>query len=105
MPTYLISNRPPKDYRPSADAMAAWNAWFEGLGEHLVDRGNPVFASRAIGTNADETRLGRYTLITADDLDAAVALAEQCPVVKQGGSVEVGELTMINNGRNTIHGA
>jgi hypothetical protein len=96
MPTYLISNRPPKDYKPSADVMEAWNAWFGALGDHLVDRGNPVFSAKALGTPADETRLGGYTLIIADDLHSAVALAEQCPVLKQGGGVEVGELTMLN---------
>ncbi len=46
MPTFLITNRAPKNYRGSADTMAAWNAWFEHLGANLVDRGNPVFASR-----------------------------------------------------------
>jgi YCII-related domain len=99
MPTYLISNRPPRDYTPSADTMAAWNAWFEDLGDHLVDRGNPVFASKALGMSPAETRLGGYTLISADDLDAAVALAEKCPVLKHSGGVEVGELTIINDGR------
>jgi hypothetical protein len=44
-------------------------------------------------------------LITADDLDAAVALAEQCPILKQGGGVDLGELTMLNDGHATISGA
>ncbi|HMA47606.1 MAG TPA: YciI family protein [Frankiaceae bacterium] len=102
MPTFLIANRPSTTYTPSADAMAAWNAWFEGLGTHLVDRGNPVFTSRALGDCGTKTRLGGYTLITADDLDAAVALAQGCPVLTQGGGVEVGELTLLNRGTASI---
>lgn len=96
MPTYLISNRPPGDHSPSADAMAAWDAWFEALGEHLVDRGNPAFATRAMGAPAGATRLGGYTLIVAADLDAAVELAARCPVLEYGGGVELGELTVVN---------
>ena len=32
-----------------------------------------------------------YTLIEADSLDAAAGLAGGCPVLKHGGTVEVGE--------------
>jgi hypothetical protein len=94
MPTYLISNRPPKDYRPSAEAAAQWKAWFDALGDHLAERGNPVLTRTALGRSAGETVLGGYTLIEADDLDAAVALAESCPMLRHGGGVEVGELTI-----------
>jgi hypothetical protein len=34
MPTYLITNRAPKDYAGSPDA-AAWTAWFDRLGASL----------------------------------------------------------------------
>jgi hypothetical protein len=46
--------------------------------------------------------LGGYTLITADSLDAAVALAEGHPLITRGGGVEVGELTLLNKGRHLI---
>jgi hypothetical protein len=42
--------------------------WFDRLGEHLVDRGNPVFARQTAGTVQADGPLGGYTLITADDL-------------------------------------
>jgi hypothetical protein len=42
--------------------------------------------------------LGGYTLVTADDLEAAVALAKGHPLLRQGGGVEVGELTVLNRG-------
>jgi hypothetical protein len=93
MATFVIVNRAPKHYTPSADAMAAFNAWFEDLGANLVDRGNPVFEARTLGNSGADTMLGGYTLITADDLEAAVALAKGHPLVHHGGGVEVGELT------------
>ncbi|NKQ58626.1 hypothetical protein HFP15_37865 [Amycolatopsis sp. K13G38] len=81
----------------SAEAAAAWTAWFDRLGENLADRGNPVFTRHTLGEDAG-TQLGGYTLVTAENLDAAVALAKDCPMLAEGGAVEVGELTPLNRG-------
>jgi hypothetical protein len=83
---FLIANRAPKGYRESAEAFAAWNAWFERLGDSLLDRGNPVLGERSsLGDCGGDTELGGYTLITADDLDVAIALARGCPRLDEGG--------------------
>lgn len=79
MPTYLIVNRPPADYRPSPDLMTKWTDWFDRLASALVDRGNPVFTRQVIGDTPSTTVLGGYTLISADDLPAAVALRQHLP--------------------------
>jgi hypothetical protein len=102
MPTYLITNRAPEGYVGAADAMTAWNAWFDRLADNLADRGNPVFARSIVGNCGPDTELGGYTLITADNLDAAVALARDCPMIAAGGGVEVGELTLLNSGRRAL---
>jgi hypothetical protein len=102
MATFVIVNRAPKNYTPSADALAAFNVWFARLGVNLVDRGNPVFDSRTLGNSGADTTLGGYTLIDADDLEAAVALANGHPLLRQGGGVEVGELTVLNRGTRQI---
>jgi hypothetical protein len=100
MPTFLMTNRAPRNYTGSPAAMAAWNAWFEQLGAHLVDRGNPVFERTALGNTGPDTQLGGYTLLTADTLEAAVSLAAGCPLLEEGGGVEVGVLTELNSGRH-----
>jgi hypothetical protein len=92
MSTYLIVHRAPADYVGSAKAATAWDAWFEDLGANLVDRGNAVFKRSTLGTSETDKPLGGYTLVTADDLDAAVALSNGCPLLQEGGGVEVGEL-------------
>lgn len=102
MPTYLITNRIPEDFTGSPEAFAAWTAWFETLGPSLADRGNPAFSRATVGNCGAGTVLGGYTLITADSLDAAVALAEGHPLITRGGGVEVGELTLLNQGRHLI---
>jgi hypothetical protein len=53
-----------------------------------------VFSRQPVGNCGTETGLGGYTLIAADDLEGAVALARSCPLLAEGGGVEVGELTL-----------
>jgi hypothetical protein len=97
MSTYLFAFRAPKGYQPGPDTMSPWQAWFEGLGPNIADTGNPIFARSSVGNTGGETELGGYTLITADSLDAAVALAGGCPLVGNGGGVEVGEITPLES--------
>jgi hypothetical protein len=85
MPTYLITNRVPEDLTGSPEVFAAFTAWFENLGPSLEDRGNPAFIRAAVGNCGAGTVLGGYTLITADGLEAAVALAGGHPLITRGG--------------------
>jgi hypothetical protein len=97
MTTYLFAYRMPNDYAPGGtDARAAWSAWFDGLGADVVTRGNPVFEATALGNCGPDTHVGGYSLITADDLDAAVAMAKDCPAL-EGGGVEVGPITPLTD--------
>jgi len=95
MSLFLIVNRVPEHYTGSADVAASWNAWFDQLGDSLVDRGNPVFERVSLG--ASGTVLGGYTLVAAETLDRAVELAKSCPALTGGGGVEVGTLTILNH--------
>jgi hypothetical protein len=94
VPLFLFSYRLRPEYSPpSADGIAAWNAWLESMGDNVVDRGNPVVETRTLGYSAGDSRLGGYTLVSADDLDSAVAMAERCPGLRIGAGIEIGELT------------
>jgi hypothetical protein len=96
---FLIANRAPKGYQDSAESFAAWSSWFERLGDSLMDRGNPVLGERAsLGNCGSDTELGGYTLVAANDLDTAIALSRGCPRLVEGGGVEIGELTIVNEG-------
>jgi hypothetical protein len=92
MSAYLFTFRPPPRYTPSAGTFDAWAAWQLGLGARLKDRGSPAVTAAALGASAADTTLGGYSLIRAGGLDAAVALARGCPLLTQGGSVEICEL-------------
>ena len=76
-------------------AMAAWGAWFGGLGAAVVDGGNPVTQIKVVhqGGVMDPTgeRITGYSVLQADNIDAALKMAEGCPVLKEGGAVQVCE--------------
>ena len=96
MAKFLFAYRTNQTALPSDDAVSAWRAWLESMGTSLDDRGHPVFDRRALGNCGSDTRLGGYSLITADDLEGALALAKGCPGIERGGGVEVGELTLMS---------
>jgi YCII-related domain len=99
MPTFVFAYRAPKDYTPgSPDTVAAWAAWFDNISESVVDIGKPVFEEPAVlGQAGTDTRLGGYSIVSADDLESAVALAKGCPYLEGGGGVEVGQLADVPN--------
>lgn len=93
MPTFVFAYRSAKGHRPSTETGQAWRSWFDSMKGSLVDLGQPVIDRTALGNqDADGTELGGYSLVAADDLDAAVAIARGCPALSSGGGVEVGEL-------------
>jgi len=76
--------------------MGAWEAWYGVLGEAILDGGNPFSQTRNVAANGEVTvgganQLTGYTIVNADDIDAAVTLAKGCPIFESGGSVEVAE--------------
>ena len=76
--------------------MAAWGAWYEGLGQAVVDSGNPFGPSTSVASDGTISQgapsaLTGYTVIAADSLDAATEQAKSCPVLDSGGRVDVYE--------------
>lgn len=79
-----------------AQEMAAWGAWFGELGAAVVDGGNPTGQSKTVSSGGTADGGGGnpatgYSLIDANDLTDAVSKAQGCPVLKNGGTVEVCE--------------
>ena len=91
MATYVFSFRVPADYTPDTGTSAEWQAWFAGLGPALVDIGNAVSDYASLGdVGGPGSRMVAYSVVSADDLDSALALAKDCPVMRVGGGVEIG---------------
>lgn len=84
----------PESPEAQAKVMDAWGAWFTSIGAAVADPGNPSSISRTIAANGTvgpqgPASLSGYTILSADSLDAAVALAGSCPVLAGGASIEV----------------
>jgi YCII-related domain len=76
--------------------MAAWVGWFGELGSAVLDGGNPFGPSMSVASDGSmkdgsDAGLTGYSVLTADSLAAATDLAKGCPVLANGGSVEVYE--------------
>ena len=91
MAKYVFSYRAPSGYAPDAGTPAEWQAWFGGIGPALVDLGHAVTDYASLGeVGGSGSRMAGYSVVSAEDLDSAVALARDCPALRAGGGVEVG---------------
>ena len=88
----------PQSEAEQAAVMQAWTAWFSELGSAVADPGNPftpVAKSIASDGTVSEGSVGPmasgYSIIKADSLDAAVAMAKRCPVLQGGAKISVFE--------------
>lgn len=100
MPKYLFTyhgGSAPQSQEEGAKVMEAWNNWFNGLGSAVVDMGNPTGASGTVGSDGSTSAGGGanpvtgYSLINADNLDAALEIARGCPQLAANGTIEVSE--------------
>lgn len=78
--------------------MAAWGAWFGSLGAAVIDGGAPFGASAAVGGGTPTSGISGYSILAAADLDAAVQLGAGCPILADGGSVDVYEALDVGGG-------
>ena len=97
MAKYVFSFRVPSDYAPNTDTPAEWRAWFGSLGPALVDVGNAVTGYASVGeVGGSGSRMVAYSVVSAEDLDSALALAKDSPVMRVGGGVEVGPVMEVS---------
>lgn len=101
MNNYVIlysGGRMPESETEQQQNLQAWEQWYGKVGKALVDAGNP-FTPRAKSITSDGKILddvdgcmpSGYSIIQADSLEAAVSLARNCPILKDGAKVSVYE--------------
>jgi len=97
MPTFLLTHHFPRGFQGSPETAAAATAWFASLGATIPGEGNPppdqLPRLGDCGTNP-ERRLA-YTLVSTNDLEAAMAIAQGWPLLTRGGGVEVRQLPIL----------
>ena len=101
MPRYLLTYHGemsmedmPSDPDAIQAVMAEWGAWFQSMGDALVDEGAPISVSTALaegGATSAAASLTGYTVINAADMVAASKIAEGSPVLGNGHVVQISE--------------
>ena len=72
------------------ETLTAWGAWFGTLGDQVIDQGLPTHGATAVGECGAGSVPSGYSVVEAENLEAAVAIAERCPALAEGGGVQVG---------------
>ncbi|NCF69083.1 MAG: hypothetical protein GWP61_24245 [Chloroflexi bacterium] len=88
----------PETEEEQAAVMAAWGAWYQGLGEAVADPGNPfspavknITSDRNVSDGAIGTASSGYTILNADSMEAAIGMAKNCPMLDGNGQITVYE--------------
>ena len=92
----------PQSEAEQAAVLQAWGSWYAGLGDAIVDGGNP-FSPQAKSIAADGTvhdgpvgmPASGYSIVAATSIDAAVEMAKGCPILSSGGQISVYETFQI----------
>jgi hypothetical protein len=98
MPEFIIAyhgGREPASPEEGAKHMERWQAWVVSLGDAAVNPGTPLGKSKIVSatgvSDAGPDALTGFTIVNADDMDAALEIAQACPFVEIG-SVEVAQV-------------
>ena len=87
----------PESEAEGTKMMQDWDAWLAGLGDSVIDPGKPMGMSKTVMSdgsvvdNGGSNPASGYSLHNADDMDAALKMAQSCPFLKINGTIEVAE--------------
>lgn len=94
--TYLGGN-PPATPEEGQQHFAQYKAWLASLGDSAVSPANPLKDTRTVASDGSvhtggHSTMSGYTIVQAESMDAALAMAKDCPFLTIGGTLEVSEL-------------
>ncbi len=100
MPQYIIvylGGDQPSSPEEGKRHFSKYMDWLSSLGDSAVSPANPLKNTSTVNpdgtvTPGSTTTMSGYTIIEADSMQAALAIARACPFLDIGGSLEVSEL-------------
>ena len=77
--------------------MSRYEDWLSSLGNAAISPANPLKNTSTVNSDGTVTpggitSMSGFTIIEADSMDKAIAIAKDCPFLDIGGSLEVSEL-------------
>jgi hypothetical protein len=88
----------PENPEEVAEVKKAWTAWFESMGDAVVDGGSAVGKSHTVHRSLIVTSDGGtnpasgYSVIQTETKEDAIAFAKQCPIIKADGDIEIADI-------------
>ena len=85
----------PESPEAGAALMARWNAWIGEMGDTMINPGTPMgsaktVSSEGVSDGGGANPLMGFSIVRADNLDAAIEIAKGCPHLELG-TIEVAE--------------
>ena len=98
MPKYVIAYLGGKQFenpQEGAAHRAKWKAWVGDLGGAVVNPGTPLGKGKLVSSagvsDTGANRLTGFSMVMADNMDAALEMAQRCPYLVYG-TIEVAEV-------------
>ena len=100
MPQFLITylgGEQPSSPEQGQQHFAKYKAWLASLGDAVVSPANPLKNTHTVHPDGKVTAgsisaMSGYTIVEADAIETALAIAGNCPFLEIKGSLEVSEL-------------
>lgn len=94
--TYLGGEQPASPEQ-GQQHFARYMEWLSSLGDAAVSPANPLKDTTTVRPGGSveaggDSGMSGYTIVEAQSMDAALAMAKTCPFLEIGGSLEVSEL-------------
>jgi hypothetical protein len=81
------------DPKKQKESMDAWMKWFASLGKAVVDAGNPTMPGKMISKSGAKNISGDpvtgYSIVQAENLEAAIKMAKGSPQLTAKGQIAV----------------
>ncbi|MGB5707219.1 MAG: YciI family protein [Arenicellales bacterium] len=103
MPQYVIvylGGDQPSNPEEGKQHFSKYMEWLSSLGDAAISPANPLKNTCTVNpdgsvTGGGKTTMSGYTIIKADSMESAQAIAKACPFLDIGGSLEVSELAQM----------
>jgi hypothetical protein len=100
MSNYIIAYRggsKPATPEEGAAQMQKWKAWVADLGASAVNPGTPLSGTRIVSSTSvseemDQSVLSGFSVVEAASMDDALVMAQKCPFLDTGGTLQVSEM-------------
>jgi hypothetical protein len=103
MPNFMIAyygGNPPSSKEEGMVQMEKWKAWVKGLGETIINPGTPLPVSKIVTSSGvqgvqddnDPNSMKGFAVVKAENMEAAVKIAQSDPFLKNGGTIRVSQM-------------